>query len=153
MGLFLDKNLVPRQSRMVPKVAIIGGGPGGLTLSRLLHRISIPNVVYEQEGRFSARSQGGTLDLHKDSGQHALHRAGLFESFTKIMRQDDQGLRIADKTGKLFVNSTDERGKPEVDRLALRELLLQSIPSEFVKWGSKLQKMEQSCDGGWNLLF
>ena len=54
------------------RIAIIGGGPGGLTLARILQKHGIHATVYEQEHSANARSQGGSLDLHRESGLQAL---------------------------------------------------------------------------------
>ena len=53
MNLLSDKN-----------VAIIGGGPVGLTMAKLLQQNGIDVSVYERQ-RPRARIFGGTLDLHK----------------------------------------------------------------------------------------
>ena len=57
------------------KVAIIGGGPGGLTLARLLQLKGVDVKVYERDKDKSVRQQGATLDLHEDSGLKALAEA------------------------------------------------------------------------------
>ena len=61
-------------------IAIIGAGPGGLTLARILHVHGIESVVYERDASRAARHQGGMLDIHADSGQLALREAGLEEA-------------------------------------------------------------------------
>ena len=66
------------------RMAIIGGGPGGLTLARILQKHGIRVTIYEREPSPNARSQeGGSLDLHHDSGLQALKEADLFEDFLK----------------------------------------------------------------------
>ena len=45
------------------KVAIIGGGPVGLTMANLLQQNGIDITVYERDENPKARVWGGTLDL------------------------------------------------------------------------------------------
>ena len=63
------------------KIAIVGGGPGGLTLARLLQMKDADVTVYERTINQNARDQGATLDLHEESGLMALREAGLMEAF------------------------------------------------------------------------
>ena len=55
------------------RIAIIGGGPGGLTLARLLQLRGADVIVYERDVNKDVRVQGATLDLHEESGLKALH--------------------------------------------------------------------------------
>lgn len=80
-------------------IAIIGAGPGGLTLARILQQHGVQATVFEREAHAHERPQGGTLDLHVGSGQHAIECAGLSEAFMGIARYEDQGDRLYDKTG------------------------------------------------------
>jgi 2-polyprenyl-6-methoxyphenol hydroxylase-like FAD-dependent oxidoreductase len=47
------------------QVAIIGGGPGGLTLARLLQLQGVKVSVYERDLNKDARVQGSPLDMHE----------------------------------------------------------------------------------------
>ena len=68
------------------KVAIIGGGPVGLTMATLLQQHGVDVSVFERDADRHARIWGGTLDLHKNTGQEAMKKAGLLESyFNKAM--------------------------------------------------------------------
>lgn len=107
------------------RIAIIGGGPGGLTLARILQKHGIRVTIYECEPSPNARSQGGSLDLHHDSGLQALKEADLFEDFLKFARYEDQQMRVLDKIGVVHFDTSQmgpppgeggDRGRPEIDR-------------------------------------
>ncbi|WP_440533895.1 FAD-dependent oxidoreductase [Variovorax sp. YR566] len=138
-----------------PRIAIIGAGPGGLTLARILHLSGIHATVFEREEGPLARPQGGTLDLHEDSGLLAVQRAGLDSEFQRIARYDDQGSRLLDKTGRVLFEEPDASAgnRPEVDRTALRDMLLASLPAGCVQWGRALSDMRLQEGGRWNLSF
>lgn len=71
------KGTVDVKQKGEPPVVIIGGGMGGLVLARVLQRHGKPAVVYEAEGsREEQDRQGGTLDMHEESGQWALAQVG-----------------------------------------------------------------------------
>jgi len=143
------------------KIAIIGGGPGGLTLARLLQQKGADVTVYERDaGRF-VRVQGATLDLHDDSGLKALHEAGLIEEFKKYYRPGADKMRIADKYGNILYDQHDdvetvdfghEHFRPEIDRGPLRDLLLDSLQPETVVWNSHITSLEKE-NGKWQLVF
>jgi len=131
------------------KIAIIGAGPAGCMLARLL--LTSPSssglniTVFEAETSLNFRSQGGTLDLHEGSGITALKKAGLYDEFLKNARFDGAALKILDKQGKAYLNiSASTNGKPEIDRPMLRKLLFESLPADLVKWGKKLERVDEN---------
>jgi 2-polyprenyl-6-methoxyphenol hydroxylase-like FAD-dependent oxidoreductase len=127
-------------------IAIIGGGPGGLTLARVLHVHGIESVVYERDASRDARNQGSMLDLHTDTGQAALRAAGLEQEFLRAARREGQDMRIFDHTGALLLqeDTPDDApmARPEIDRADLRDLLLRSLPAGTVRWGSAFRYAE-----------
>jgi 2-polyprenyl-6-methoxyphenol hydroxylase-like FAD-dependent oxidoreductase len=139
------------------RIAIAGGGLGGLTLARILHRHGIDAVVYEREANRSARSQGGALDLHPESGQQALAEAGLAGRFRSQARPEGEEHRILDPTGRTLVHHKPQpgsfSGRPEIDRTALRDLLLDSLPGDTVVWRHRLGAATPRPGGGWELTF
>jgi 2-polyprenyl-6-methoxyphenol hydroxylase-like FAD-dependent oxidoreductase len=125
-------------------IIIIGAGPSGLTLAALLQRHSIPFTLYEREANISSRFQGGSLDLHPDSGQRALQVAGLEASFEKHARYHDQDYRFMDKHARdWFFHKAppDAQGRPEIDRYMLRQILLEAIDPENLKWNHQVSKI------------
>lgn len=126
-------------------VAIIGAGPCGLTFARLLEQNNIDYVVFERDANSTPTPlyQGGTLDLHANSGQQAIKRAGLFEEFKKLARWDATRLVIQNPECTLKKSFGEERDAPEIDRFQLRQLLLDSIPSHRVRWGHGVQSIER----------
>ncbi|MER7244167.1 FAD-dependent monooxygenase [Kribbella sp. NPDC000426] len=137
-------------------IAIIGGGPGGLTLARILHVHGIDSVVFERDASGGARSQGSMLDLHTDTGQAALQAAGLEREFLAAARGEGQDLRMLDHTGTMLLqeDTPDDAPmlRPEIDRADLRDILLASLPAGTVRWGSALTHAE-ARDGGHLLHF
>jgi 2-polyprenyl-6-methoxyphenol hydroxylase-like FAD-dependent oxidoreductase/putative sterol carrier protein len=135
-------------------VGIVGGGPGGLTLARLLETRGIPATVFERDEHALARPQGGSLDLHADSGQRALREAGLEAEFQRFARYDDQWGRIYDHHGTLRLERVEPSGgdRPEIDRTQLRDLLLASLPRERIRWGSQVTGVEPSTEGRYRVL-
>jgi 2-polyprenyl-6-methoxyphenol hydroxylase-like FAD-dependent oxidoreductase len=131
------------------KIAVIGGGVGGLTLARVLHVHGIEAVVYEREASRTARTQGGMLDLHVETGQKALRAAGLESGFLAIARREGQDMRLLDPAGTILLqeDTPDDApmARPEVDRSDLRDLLLDSLPEQTIKWGHALQQAEADC--------
>jgi 2-polyprenyl-6-methoxyphenol hydroxylase-like FAD-dependent oxidoreductase len=132
----------------------VGGGPGGLALARILYVHGIAATVFERDAHALDRPQGGTLDLHEESGLLALEHAGLTAEFLKVARYDDQGDRLLDHRGRVHFEY-EEAGagnRPEVDRSALRSFLVDSLPSGCVRWGSSVGAVTPSGAGSWNLV-
>jgi 2-polyprenyl-6-methoxyphenol hydroxylase-like FAD-dependent oxidoreductase len=128
-----------------PRIAVIGAGPGGLTLACILQAAGRDVEVFEADDSTMSRDQGGTLDLHPDTGQKALELVGLKERFLELARPEDQDKRVIDyKTGELLFEEIVEPGsgdKPEIDRKALRELMLSPLRPGTVRWGHRLEEI------------
>ena len=143
------------------RIAIIGAGPAGLTLARLLHVSPVPFTIriYEADASPTARHfVGGTLDLHDDSGLAALRKAGLWDEFKKHARYDGEEIVVADRNATVLVHrrpgaaapaadaaapteGKDPWARPEIDRERLKEILLKSVPEGWVRWGWKAERV------------
>lgn len=139
------------------QIAIVGGGPAGLTLARLLQLKGVNVKVYERDANRDVRVQGATLDLHEGTGLEAMKRAGLLDEFYKHHRPVASKMRLVDKSLNIafddheFESFTAET-RPEIDRAPLREMLLNSLKPDTVVWDSHFVSMEKEKKG-WRLHF
>jgi 2-polyprenyl-6-methoxyphenol hydroxylase-like FAD-dependent oxidoreductase len=143
------------------QIAIIGGGPGGLTLARLLQLKNIDVKVYERDFGKSARVQGSPLDLHENSGLAAIRKAGLLDEFKKNYMSGADKTTITNEKAEVVFSDHEiikeedfghEYFRPEIDRGVLRKILLDSLKSENIIWDSHFLSMEKQNDG-WLLHF
>jgi len=130
-------------------IAIVGGGPGGLTLARLLQMNGANVKVYERDPGRHVRVQGATLDLHDESGLKALRSAGLINEFYTNYRPGADKMRITDKDATILfedsfeMDENDQLARPEIDRGPLREILLNSLQPGTVVWDSSFVSLDQ----------
>jgi 2-polyprenyl-6-methoxyphenol hydroxylase-like FAD-dependent oxidoreductase len=143
------------------KVAIVGGGPGGLTLARLLQLKNVNVKVYERDFDKNARVQGAPLDLHDNSGLAAIHKAQLFEEFRNNFMPGADKMLLLDENATVHYSDHDtnvdedfdnEHFRPEIDRGILRKILLESLKPETIVWDSHFLSMEPQNEG-WLLHF
>ncbi|MEO3402606.1 NAD(P)/FAD-dependent oxidoreductase [Mucilaginibacter sp. CAU 1740] len=143
------------------KIAIVGGGPGGLTLARLLQIKGADVKVYERDFSKEARVQGAIVDLHFDSGLKVIEAAGLLDAFKANYMPGADKFRMVNETGKILFDERNEAGdasfgdehfRPEIDRGALRNILLDALLPGTVVWDSQLASMEE-LDSAWLLQF
>jgi len=128
------------------KIAIIGGGPVGLTTARILQINGADVTVYERDLNAQARTSGGTLDIHSDSGQFAIQKADLMEEFLKYARPT--GEKMADIDGNItsdeIPDETNAFSRPEIDRNDLRKIMLDNLKENTVVWDSQLINIEKT---------
>ena len=127
------------------KVAIVGAGPGGLVLARLLQMAGTRVRVYERDSSPMARVQGATLNINEESGLKAIRRAGLMDAFRAAYRPGAEKLTLTDKDANILWaddGGTDwSEQRPEIDRGPLRHLLLQSLLADTVVWNRRFASL------------
>jgi tetracycline resistance monooxygenase len=131
-------------------VAIIGAGPVGLVMARLLQQQGVDVTVYERDENAQVRIWGGTLDLHKGSGQKPLQKAGLLEGYYALALP--MGVVLANERGETLALKPPQYDNPEINRNSLRKLVLDSLKSDTVVWNRKLTSLSVH-EGKWLLHF
>jgi 2-polyprenyl-6-methoxyphenol hydroxylase-like FAD-dependent oxidoreductase len=122
-------------------IVIVGAGLSGLVLARILQNHGVPSTVYERDASGDARRQGGSLDIHEESGQFALREAGLHQEFRRLTHPQGEHVRVLDKSAHIVIDAGPEGGeggRPEIDRTVLRNLLVGSLDPGRIQWGHKV---------------
>ncbi|WP_428390623.1 FAD-dependent oxidoreductase [Lichenicoccus sp.] len=142
--------------RRAGSVAIVGAGPAGLTLARLLQMRGVSVSVYERDASASARPQGGSLDLRPSLAQRAIKAARLWQVFERASRSEAADFKLLDASGKPIPDGggeTHEDAGPEIDRGELRQLLVDSLQPGTIIWNSLVTNADRDASGRWRLEF
>jgi 2-polyprenyl-6-methoxyphenol hydroxylase-like FAD-dependent oxidoreductase len=102
-----------------------------------------------------ARMQGGMLDIHDYNGQLALEEADLMDEFRAIILEGRQATRVLAPDGTVLLDEPDDGTgtRPEVQRGALRQILLDSLPAGTVRWDHKVSGTRTLADGRHEVAF
>lgn len=119
-------------------------------LARILQHNGMQCTIFELDQDRTSREQGGMVDLHADSGQLALREADLFEEFQKHSLPTAEAQKLIKSDGRVLWDENDtntaetgpSRNRPEIDRSALRDILLDSIQPDSIHWNRKLVRVE-----------
>jgi 2-polyprenyl-6-methoxyphenol hydroxylase-like FAD-dependent oxidoreductase len=126
-------------------VAVVGAGPGGLLAARVLQLGGVSVTVYDADASLESRDQGGTLDLHADTGQIAIDEAQLTDAFAALARPEGQAHRLLDSAGTVIAEqrpAPDETAAPEIDRAQLRRMLAEAVAPGTIRWGHRVAAVE-----------
>ena len=134
------------------KIAIVGGGPAGLTLGVLLHKSSIPFTIFEFRNKPTDEEldqPAGSLDMHEGSGLAAIEACGLLEEFQTFTGDCTEAQTIANMEGKvIYAGTASER--PEISRNKVIKMMMSHVPSTSIKWGHKLISARTITNEGYN---
>ncbi|MCG7339164.1 FAD-dependent monooxygenase [Staphylococcus sp. ACRSN] len=124
-------------------------------LGLLLQQRGYQFTIFEKSDGHNHESQGGSLDIHGDTGQVPLKEAGLIDEFNKLARFEGEDTKIVDSTGKVhYEDDADGQGdRPEIDRGALCDLIRSHIDPTSIKYDYQFDRMEQLKNGDCEVSF
>lgn len=138
------------------RVAIIGGGIGGLCLAQGLTRAGIQCTVYERDASPDARLQGYRLNI-EPIGAQALRDclpADLWTHLVETAGDVGDGMGVFDEHLHELMreaippaNVPPERRTHAVSRVTLRQILLSGLDGRVV-FGKEFMRYDQRPDGG-----
>lgn len=138
------------------RIAITGAGPSGLMLAKLLQMRGADVSLFDIDSSPDSRNQGGSLDLHEDTGQLAMKKAGVLDRFLAVARVEGQATRVLDRRGRIYVDLRPEdesATRPEIDRGDLRAILVEALEPGTIRWGRRLTDVSRTADGELELRF
>lgn len=145
-GLISSENYPIADTENYPKLAIIGGGIGGVALAAAcLHR-GIPFTLYERDSNFESRSQGYGLTLQQAS--KAIEGLGVFSLekgvvSTRHLVHTTDGKIIGEWGMRKWIQQESKtftkRTNIHIARQSLRFALLEQLGGHnTVQWGHQL---------------
>ena len=101
---------------MQPVISIIGAGPGGLTLARILHRNGIEATIYELRVRRLPKSRDSCSTYTSKTASPRSRQAGLYDAFLKHVRSGEDAKRVVNKDGVILFDKRGDHSskRPEV---------------------------------------
>ncbi|MFF4414608.1 FAD-dependent oxidoreductase [Streptosporangium sp. NPDC001559] len=142
------------------RVAIIGGGLGGLCLAQGLHRAGVEVTVYERDRTPGDRLQGYRIHIDP-TGARALNEClppELWETFLASASGSGRDFGfLTEGMNPLMVMETPHRPDPldnhhSISRVTLRELLLTGL-SDVVRFDRTYERYTREPDGTVTLHF
>jgi 2-polyprenyl-6-methoxyphenol hydroxylase-like FAD-dependent oxidoreductase len=85
-------------------------------------------------------------------------KAGLMDEFRRHMRIEGSAMRMLNAQGQILMDDSgedepEEALRPEIDRLVLRDMLLDSLEPSTIQWGRTLLRAEPVEHGKFDLHF
>ncbi|WP_171165438.1 FAD-dependent monooxygenase [Streptomyces sp. I05A-00742] len=135
-----------------PRIAVVGGGIGGLATAAALRRQGVETVVHEQTPEPAATGAGVAIGANGHRVLRALGVDGaLAESAVAPLRIDFRHWRTGrSMAGLRLLGSYEERfGAPfwHLERAALQRALLRSADGVPVRFGARCTGVDRTRDG------
>ncbi|RDI27560.1 FAD-dependent oxidoreductase [Lentzea flaviverrucosa] len=128
------------------RIAVVGGGIGGLCLAHGLRRAGVDVAVYERDLSRTDRLQGYRVHINPH-GAAALREclpAASWERFERSAGTDGNGFGfLTEQLQPLLVLDPDEERHYSASRITLRQVLLDGLD---VRFGKRFERYEQGDD-------
>ncbi|WP_330273571.1 FAD-dependent monooxygenase [Lentzea sp. NBC_00516] len=128
------------------RIAVIGGGIGGLCLAHGLRKAGVDVAVYERDLSRTDRLQGYRVHINPD-GAAALREclpAANWERFERSAGSSENGFGfLTEQLKPLLVLDPDEEKHYSASRITLRQVLLDGLD---VRFGKRFERYEQGDD-------
>jgi 2-polyprenyl-6-methoxyphenol hydroxylase-like FAD-dependent oxidoreductase len=136
------------------RIVVLGAGPAGLALTRLLHQRGITPLVLDRDRGPEAPTQSGSLDLTEEGGLRVISALGLDEEFSRLARPEGQTFQILDADARVHLalgRNDFDSARPEIDRADLRRLLLNNVADDTVQWNTTVTAITAASSGGYRI--
>lgn len=136
-------------------IAIIGGGPGGLMLGLLIQRLGYNYTIFEKGNPHDNHQRGGSLDIHSDTGQLPIKKAGIYNEFMSCARFEGEDTRVIGADGTIYYEEDAEGDgeRPEIDRGELCDIIMKQIDSHHLKYGYEFESLVQHSTQDIEIIF
>jgi len=138
---------------MSPRVAIVGGGLGGLAAAAFLHRSGVPAVVYEQARQL--REVGAGI-MVPPNGARMLRRLGVLGAFSERAVRLDTGWEFRRWQDGTVLSAVDLAANASrlygddmytVHRADLLDAVKRAVPADAIRLGKRLDRYSTAADG------
>lgn len=137
-----------------PAIAIVGGGPAGLSLAALLERKGVTDYIVFERSAPETVPRGSCLDLHTGSGQKVFRDIGAYDEMKEAGRWGEASIHyIVNHHLERLFEFGEGRDAPEVDRWDIRRILLNHIPKDKVRFSSAVERAYRAESGSVTLEF
>jgi 2-polyprenyl-6-methoxyphenol hydroxylase-like FAD-dependent oxidoreductase len=137
------------------RIAIIGGGMGGLCLAQGLKKAGVRATVYERDETADSRGQGHRIHIDPQ-GSAALHQClpenlwkifestgGVFSQGFTVITERLQELLSLSRNGIAYDRIAQHRS---ISRITLRRILLAGL-EDIAQFGKRFLRYEETADG------
>lgn len=136
---------------MQPEVAIVGGGPAGLSLAAILEQYGISYTIFEKHGK-DEKPAGGCLDMHAGSGRAAFEAANCLSELEKYGRRGEANIhQVWTHDGQKSFAFGEGEDIPEMDRHEIKKAFLTVVPDAKIRWGTGVIRADRDDEGRINL--